>query len=114
MRPENLKCSSENAVYLFTCKTSSKQFTWCVEDFRPRFNNYRCGHSNFLKRKILKQESFNAHFIDVSHNGEDDREVRLFDQTDNVQELRKRESFWQHELDTFQPTGFSEPEVSLF
>ena len=62
----------------------------------------------------MKQESFNAHFIDVSHNGEDDREVRLFDQTDNVQELRKRESFWQHELDTFQPTGFSEPEVSLF
>ena len=40
--------------------------------------------------------------------------MRLFDQTDNVEELRKRESFWQHELDAFQPTVFNEPEVALF
>ena len=29
--------------------------------------------------------------------------MRLNDQTDNVEEHRKRESFWQHELDTYQP-----------
>ena len=61
--------------------------------FRPRFNNYRCAHRNFLKRKKVKQESFNAHFAEVNHNGEDDWAVRLIDQTDNVEELRKRESF---------------------
>ena len=27
--------------------------------------------------------------------------VRLIDETDNIEELRKKESFWQHELDTF-------------
>ena len=27
IKPENLKCSSENVVYLFTCKTCSKQYT---------------------------------------------------------------------------------------
>ena len=40
--------------------------------------------------------------------------MRLFDQTDNVEDLRKRESFWQHELDTFQPNGLNKREVSLF
>ena len=76
--------------------------------------SYRCAHRNFLKRKKVKQESFNAHFAEVNHNGEDDWEVRLIDQTDNVEELRKRESFWQHELDTFQPNGLNEREVALF
>ena len=27
--------------------------------------------------------------------------VRLIEETDNIEELRKKESFWQHELDTF-------------
>ena len=40
--------------------------------------------------------------------------MRLIDQTYNVEELRKRESFWQHELDTFQPNGVNEHEVALF
>ena len=48
---------------------------------------------NFLKRKKVKQESFHAYFAEVNHNGEDDWEVRLIDQTDNVEDLRKRESF---------------------
>ena len=79
IRSENLNCSSENVVYLFTCKTCSKQYTGSTEDFRPRFNNYRCAHRNFLKRKKVKQESFNAPFAEVNHNGEDDWEVRLTD-----------------------------------
>ena len=74
----------------------------------------RFAHRNVLKRKKVKQESFNAHFAYVNHNGADDWEVRLIDQTDNVEELRKRESFWQHELDTFQPNGLNEREVALF
>ena len=47
------------------------------------------------------QVSFNAHITEVNHSGEDDWEVRLIDQTDNIEELRKRKCFWQHELDTF-------------
>ena len=85
-----------------------------TEDFRPRFNNYRSVHRNFLKEKKGEQESFNAHFAEVNHNGENDWEERLIDQTDNVEELRKRESFWQYELDTFQTNGLNEREVDLF
>ena len=96
IRPPDLKCSSENIVYLFTCKTCSKQHTVSTEDFRPRFNKYRCAHRNFLKIKKVKQESFNAHFAEANHNGEEDWEVRLIEQTDNVEELRKRQFFWQH------------------
>ena len=101
-------------VYLFTCKTRSKQYTGSAEDFPSRFNNYRCAHRNFLKRKKVKQESFNAHFAEVKHNDEDDWEVRLIDQTDNVEELRKRDLLCQHEWDTFQPNGLNEYEVALF
>ena len=66
-----------------------------------------------FERKKVKQESFNAHFAEVNHNGEDDWEVRLIDQTDNVEELRKRESLWQHEPDNFQSNGLNEREVAL-
>ena len=51
---------------------------------------------------------------EVKHNGVDDWEVRLIDQTDDVEDLRKTESFWQHEMDTFQPNGLNEREVALF
>ena len=72
-----------------------------------------CPQKLFEKKKV-KQESFNAHFADVNHNGENDWEMRLIDQTDDVEQLRKRESFWQHDLDTFQPSGLDEREVALF
>ena len=32
----------------------------------------------------------------------------------SVDDVRRRESFWQHELDTFQPNGLNEREVALF
>ena len=98
---------------LFTCKTCSKQYTWSTEDFGPRFNNYRCTHRIFLKKKV-KQESFNDHFSEANHNGEKDWKVRLIDQIDNVEDLRKRKSFWQHELETFQPNGLNKREMALF
>ena len=60
----------------------------------------------------MNQESFNTHFAEV--NDEGDWEVRLIDQTDNVEQLRKRDPFWQHELDTFQPNGLNEHEVAPF
>ena len=62
----------------------------------------------------MKQESFNAHFVEANHNGEDDWEMRLIDQTDNVKDLRRKvESFWQQELETFQPNGLNDREVAL-
>ena len=41
-----------------------------------------------------KQESFNGHFAKSNHNSVDDWEVKLIDQADNAEELRKGESLW--------------------
>ena len=38
----------------------------------------------------------------------------MYIETDSTEDLRKRESLWQHELDTFQPNGLNEHEVALF
>ena len=67
-----------------------------------------------MNRKKVKQKSLNPHFAEVNQNAEDDWEVRLIDQTDSREDLRKRESFWQHELNIFQPNGLNEREVALF
>ena len=62
----------------------------------------------------MKQKLFKSHFAKANGNGEEDSEVRLIDQTDNVEDVRKRESFWQHEPETFQQNGLNESEVALF
>ena len=62
----------------------------------------------------VKQESFHAHVADGVRSGEGDWEVRLINQSDSTEDLRNGESFWQHKLDTFQPNGLNEREVTLF
>ena len=106
--------ASKNVVYLFTCKTYHKQYTGSTEEFGSRFNNYRCLHRNLLWNKKVKQEPFHAHFAEVLHQGESDWEVRLIDQRASVDDVRRRESYWQQELDRFQPNGLNEREVALF
>ena len=85
-------------------KTSHQQYTGRSEEFRATFNNYRCAHLNYCKYRKVKQEAY----------GEGYQGVRLIDQSDNTEDLRKEESFWQYELDTFQPNGLNEREVALF
>ena len=61
----------------------------------------------------VKQEPFHAHVADGVHSGEDDWEIRLTDLWDSTEDLRKRELFRQHELDSFHRTGLNELEVAL-
>ena len=65
-------------------------------------------------RKKVNQESLNAHFAEVNHNGEDSWEVRLIAQTENAEDLGKRESFSQDELHTFKLNGLNERKAALF
>ena len=114
IRPQNLNNASKNVVNLFTCKTCRKQYTGSTEEFRSRFNNYRCSHLNFLRNEKVKQESFHAHFAEGFHQGESDWAVRLIDQGVTIDDLRWRESYWQNELDTFLPNVSNKREVALF
>ena len=65
-------------------------------------------------RKKVKQDSFHAHFAEGFHHGEGDWELRLIDQAFSVDALRRRESYWQHELDTSQSNGLNERAMALF
>ena len=93
IRPENLKIrKSKNVVYLISCKSCHKQCTGSSKEFRVRSNNYRCAHRNYRKNRKGKQEPFHAHFVDDVHSGEGGWEVRLIDQSNSIEDLRKRES----------------------
>ena len=103
-----------NVVYLFSCKACSKQYTCSTESFRSRFNNYKSAHRSFIKGNTVKQASFYTHFGDDKHHGMSDWEITLIDQMVIVDNLKRRESFLQYELDTFQPNGLNERDVALF
>ena len=111
IRPENLNCRSENVDYLISCKTCHKKYTGSSEEFRVRLNNYWCAHRNYCKNRKVKQESFRPRFADSAYSGEGDWELKPVDQSDSTEDLRKRGSFWQHVLDTFQSNGLNEREV---
>ena len=43
----------------------------------------------------------------------DDWSFILIDHASDINQLRKKESFWQHKLETFVPKGLNEKEVSF-
>ena len=114
VKPDNLNCRSGSAVYLSSCKAYSKQYTGSTGSFPSRFNNYKSAHRILIKGNTVKQGSFHACFEDDKHHGIRDWEITLIDETDSVDNLRRRESFWQYELDTFQSNGLNERDVALF
>ena len=114
INPDNLNCRSNNVMHLFSCKTCSNQNTGSTESFRSRFNYYKSTHRNFIKGNTVKQASFHAHFDDDKYHGMSDWEIALINQAESVEDLRRRVSFWQYQLDTFQPNGLNEHDVGLF
>ena len=72
-----------------------------------------CEQELFENKKV-KQESFHAYFTEGLRKGESNRQLRLMDQAVGVDDLRRRESYWQHTLDIFQPDGLNMREVVLF
>ena len=58
--------------------------------------------------------SFHTHFEDDKRHGISDWETTLIDQVDSVDNLRRIDSFWLYELDTFQPYGLNDHDVACF
>ena len=81
---------------------------------RSRFNNFKSAQRNFIKGNTVKQALFHTNFEDDKHHGMSDLEIILIDQTESADNLRRRESFWQYDFDTFQPNGLNERDVALF
>ena len=57
---------------------------------------------------------FHTHVESGKHNGMNDWEITLIEQTDRVLGFRRGESFQQYEFDTLQPNGLDEGDVALF
>lgn len=66
------------------------------------------------KKHKVKQESFHTYIGEGVHHKERDWEVMLIDQAESVGDLKRRESCWQHKLDTFQSNGLNERQVTFF
>ena len=106
---ETLTCASENVVYLINCKTCNMQYVGSASTaFRKRFNNYKCCHKKHVAGDMVTQTSFHQHFCQPGHYGQEDWEFILIDKAVDLVSVRKKESFWQHKLDTFMPKGLNE------
>ena len=109
----HLDCDSVNAIYLVTCKTCHKQYVGSTVKFRNRFNNYKSCFRKCSLGETAPQVSFHSHFLQEDHNGMEDWEFTLIDQSQNEQKLRMREDFWINKLQTFEPQGLNEREVTI-
>ena len=54
-----------------------------------------------------------AHFNQQDHNGIDDWSFKIIDSAIDITSVRRKESYWQHRLNTFIPNGLNERKVSL-
>ena len=67
-----------------------------------------------MKNKKVKRESFQAHFAEDFHQGESDCKVQLINPGVSVDDLTRRECYWQHELEIFHMNGLNERKGFLF
>ena len=57
-------------VYLFSCKSCSKQYTGETTDYsRHRWNSYISNDKKFKRKEHCRQEHLHEHFDGDSHNG---------------------------------------------
>ena len=88
-----------------------------ITPFRSRFNNYKSGARKeskvYPKKCNVYQEQFHPHFNSEGHNGMQDWKITVIDRAENVLELRRRDRYWQHSLDTFIPNGLNKSFVGI-
>ena len=123
IRGGDLNCKSKNVIYLVNCKTCKTQYVGSTTKFRSRFNDYVSKNRKFeaIKdlpkddpdRKEPPQMEFHSHFNEEGHNGRKDWAFQIIEKVDDLKLLRKRESFWQHKLNTFEPEGLNVREVAI-
>ena len=83
--------------------------------FRYRFNTYKSKHKAFRKgNQKVPQKRFHAHYCLDGHSGIDDWNFVIFEQCETHEQLKERETFWQHRLKTFYPIGLNEKEEYLY
>ena len=75
--------------------------------FRARFNNYKSARRSYRKKRKVSQQRVHENYGQHSHNGIEDWQFTLAEQYETREQLKEKESFWQHKLKTFYPYGFN-------
>ena len=112
-----LNCDSKKVLYLLKCKVCGEvpYVGKAKTKFRYRFNNYKSKHRAFRKgNQKVPQKRFHAHYCRDGHSGINDWDFVLFEQCETHEQLKERETFWQHRLKTFYPIGLNEKEEYLY
>ena len=67
---QRLACGDKCLVYLFTCKTCSRQYTGETTDqFRLTWDHYKSNERKFKRREQYMQDYLYEHFYSDEHNG---------------------------------------------
>ena len=104
-------------LYLLKCKVCSE--VSYVEKAKIkicyRFNNYKSKHRAFRKgNQKVPQKRFHAHYCLDGHSGINDWDFVIFEQGETHEQLKERETFWQHRLKIFYPIGLNEKEEYFY
>ena len=110
-----LNGDSEKVLYLLKCKVCGRvPYVGKVKTkFRCRFNNYKSKHRTLGNQKVPAKR-FHADYCFYGHSGIDDWNFVIFEQCETHEQLKERETFWQHRLKTFYPIGLNEKEEYLY
>ena len=101
-----LTCDDKCLVYLFTCKTCSKQYTGETTD-QFKWNNYKSNDRKFKRGEPCMEENLNEHFYSDGHNGFlKDVTITSIDNIDG-RDLKNRENYWMRTLKTLAPDGLN-------
>ena len=85
----------------------------CTTTFKMRYANYKSCQKRHAAGKKVPQASFHKHFRQRGHRGKEDWEFILIDEGADEISLRKKESFWQHKLNSFKPEGLNKKFVAI-
>ena len=101
-------CDEKCLVYLLACNRCGKQDTGqTVDNFRFRWNNYKCCSRKHTEGKSVKQRHLYDHFIEKDHKEFlQDVSITFIDKTDPSDPL-KREKYWRDTLKTLAPYGLN-------
>ena len=112
-----LNYDSEKVLYLLKCKVCGEvpYVGKAKTKLCYRFNNYKSKHKVFRKsNQKVPQERFHNHYCLDGHSRINDWDFVIFEQCETHEQLKERETFWQHRLKTFYPIGLNEKGEYLY
>ena len=111
-----LNCNSQKVTYLLKRRTCGEApyVDKAKTKFRARFNNYKRTHRSYKKTRKVSQQRFHEHYRQHSHNGIGDWQLTLIEQCETHEQLKDRETFWQHKLKAFYLNGLTEKKEYLY